>query len=65
MEVIEHPPNIKKEKDFLMVLINRAEKDIIQKKMPNVHIARTCKGKSNRHKYYCEENKRAMKLLKK
>lgn len=46
-----------------MVLINKAEKDIIQKHMPSLHISRTCKGKSNRHKYYCEENRRAMKLL--
>lgn len=46
-----------------MVIINKEEKDIIQKHLPNVYISRTCKRKSDRHKYYCEESKRAMKLL--
>lgn len=28
-----------------------------------MHIARTMKQKSKRHKYYCEENRAAMKYL--
>lgn len=48
-----------------MVIISKEEKEIIHKHLPNVYISRTCKRKSDRHKYYCEENKRAMKLLNK
>lgn len=46
-----------------MIIINKEEACIIRKKFPNVHIVRTMKQKSKRHRYYCEENKRAMKLL--
>ena len=65
MEVIEILllKNTQKEKEYRMILINKTEKDIIHKYMPNVYISRTSKGKSSRHKYYCEESKRAMKLL--
>lgn len=37
---------------------------MIAERMPNVHIRRTVKQKSKRHKYYMEENKNAMRLLK-
>ena len=46
-----------------MVLINKTEAEIIRKKLPNAHIARTAKQKSERHHYYCEESIAAMKLL--
>ena len=46
-----------------MILINKSERDIIHNYIPNAYITRTCKNKSDRHKYYCEESKRAMKLL--
>lgn len=47
-----------------MITISRQEKDVISLRMPNVHIRRTVKQKSKRHKYYMEENKGAMRLLK-
>lgn len=46
-----------------MIEINRAEKDIISEKYPNVHIVRTMKQHSDRGHYFCEENKKVMKLL--
>lgn len=47
-----------------MIAINKEEKDIISKAYPNVHIVRTAKQRSKRHRYYCEENRGAMALLK-
>lgn len=47
-----------------MILISEREKDIIKEKMPFVHIRRTVKNKSGRHRYYMEENKAAMDYLK-
>lgn len=47
-----------------MVIITSREKEIIAERMPNVHIRRTVSQKSKRHKYYMEENKNAMRLLK-
>lgn len=46
-----------------MVLISKEEKEKISRRFPRVHIARTMKQKSKRHKYYCEENRAAMKYL--
>ncbi len=46
-----------------MVLITREEKDQIIKQYPHVHIVRTVKSKSNRHRYYMEEAKGAMAML--
>lgn len=46
-----------------MIAINKSEKEVISKRLPNVHIVRTMKQKSKRHHYYCEENKQVMKLL--
>lgn len=46
-----------------MVKITREEKEIISQRLPNVHIRRTVKQKSKRHKYYMEESSRAMSLL--
>lgn len=47
-----------------MIVITPAEKKIIAERMPNVHIRRTVKKKSNRHRYYMEENRNAVRLLK-
>lgn len=46
-----------------MVLINKKEKDAIVKRFPNVHIVRTMKQKSKRHRYYCEEKISVMRFL--
>lgn len=46
-----------------MVLISKEEKEKINRRFPRVHIARTMKQKSKRHKYYCEETRAVMKYL--
>lgn len=46
-----------------LIAINKEEKEIISKMYPNVHIVRTAKQRSKRHRYYCEENRAAMALL--
>ena len=46
-----------------MVAVNKTEKEAILARYPNVHIVRTMKQKSKRHRYYCEESKGAMRLL--
>lgn len=46
-----------------MVLISKEEKEKINRRFPRVHITRTMKQKSKRHKYYCEENRAAMRYL--
>lgn len=47
-----------------MVIITAEEKKIIAEKMPNVHIHRTVKQKTRRHRYYMEEDRNALRLLK-
>lgn len=47
-----------------MISISKDEKEIIQDYYPRVHITRTMKQKSKRHRYYCEEDRRVMALLK-
>lgn len=46
-----------------MVLITVREKEELLKKMPDLHIHRTVKQKSKRHKYYMEERRDAMRQL--
>ena len=46
-----------------MVVITKEEAMEIKKRFPNVHIVRTMKHKSNRHRYYCEENWKVMRFL--
>lgn len=46
-----------------MIAINKLEKGVISKRLPNVHIVRTMKQNSKRHHYYCEENKQVMQIL--
>jgi hypothetical protein len=46
-----------------LIAINQHEKDIISAKLPKVHIVRTMKNRSNRHRYYMVEDFAAMRLL--
>lgn len=46
-----------------MIAISAKEKNIIAAKMPKIHIRRTVKQKSKRHRYYMEESKGALRLL--
>lgn len=46
-----------------MVLISKEEKEKISKRFPNIHITRTMRQKSKRHKYYCEEGRAVLKYL--
>lgn len=46
-----------------MIAISKQEKEAIVKRFPNVHIVRTMKQKSKRHRYYCEEPKGVIRFL--
>lgn len=46
-----------------MVLITKDEKEYISKNYPFVHIVRTMRQKSKRHRYYCEEHPQVMRYL--
>lgn len=46
-----------------MIAISKQEKEAIVKRFPKVHIVRTMKKKSKRHRYYCEESKGVMRYL--
>ena len=46
-----------------MITITLAEKKAIVEKYPDVHIVRTMKQKSGRHRYYMVEEAGPMKLL--
>ncbi len=46
-----------------MIAINKAEKEAIRERFPNVHIVRTMKKKSKRHHYYVEENRNVVRFL--
>lgn len=46
-----------------MVLISKEEKEYISENYPKVHIVRTMKQKSKRHRYYCEEAAPVMRYL--
>lgn len=48
-----------------MVLITKKEKEAIIEKFPDVYIIRTMKQRSKRHRYYCEEKRPVMQLLRK
>lgn len=47
-----------------VVVINDSERKFLLAKLPNVFIKRTVKNKSNRGKYYAEETKEVLQLLK-
>lgn len=46
-----------------MIAISKQEKEAIVKRFPNVHIVRTMKQKSKRHRYYCEESRGVISYL--
>lgn len=46
-----------------MIAITKSEKDAIRQQFPNVHIVRTMKQRSKRHRYYCEETTPVMRYL--
>lgn len=46
-----------------MIAITMEEKKQIAALMPHVHIRRTVRQKTKRHKYYMEENRSAVRLL--
>ena len=46
-----------------MVLITLREKEQILEKLPNACVHRTVRQKSERHKYYLEEHRDAMRVL--
>jgi hypothetical protein len=46
-----------------VIAITKQEKKMILERFPNVHIVRTMKSKSKRHRYYCEESRGVMRLL--
>lgn len=46
-----------------MIAVSKEEKAVIAERFPNVHIVRTMKQKSKRHRYYCEESKGVMRYL--
>ena len=48
-----------------MILISRDEKQAVLEKFPNVHIVRTCKQRSKRHRYYMVEEPGPMRLIRK
>ena len=46
-----------------LIAINKQEKEAIQEQYPNVYIVRTMKQKSKRHRYYCVETPKVVRLL--
>lgn len=58
--------NIDLKDDFyLMILITRDEKQAVLERFPNVHIVRTMKQDSKRHRYYMVEEAGPMRLIRK
>jgi hypothetical protein len=47
-----------------MIEISRHERDLIQERFPDIHIVRTMRQRSGRGYYYCEEDKKVLRLLK-
>lgn len=47
-----------------MIAINAKEKEIIAERFPEAHIRRTVAQKSHRHRYYVEESRGVMRMLK-
>ena len=48
-----------------MLIISPKEKQQILAQLPHIHIARTAKQRSNRHRYFMEEDPDAVTLLNK
>lgn len=48
---------------IFLIAISKEEKDIVSSKYPKVHIVRTMRQRSSRHRYYMEEQRDAMGLV--
>lgn len=48
---------------IILIAISKEEKDVVSKRYPNVHIVRTMRQRSARHRYYMEERRDAMGLI--
>lgn len=46
-----------------MIAINAREKELIMERYPDIHIVRTVKQKSHRHRYFCVETPGVMELI--
>lgn len=46
-----------------MIAISEKEKEVIAECLPGTHIRRTVKQKSKRHRYYAEESRDVMRIL--
>lgn len=46
-----------------MININKEEARAIREKFPHVHVTRTMKQKSKRGRYFCEEDRSALRFL--
>lgn len=48
---------------FIVIAINAEERKIITERLPDIHVRRTVKQKSKRHRYYVEESRDVMRIL--
>lgn len=46
-----------------MILITKDEAESVRRCFPDVHIVRTMKQHSDRHRYYCEESWKVLRFL--
>ena len=46
-----------------LIAINKQEKEAIRERYPDIYIVRTMKQKSKRHRYYCVESPKVLRLL--
>lgn len=46
-----------------MIAISKEEAQVIRERFPNVHIVRTMRQRSNRHRYYCEEQRGVIRAI--
>ena len=52
-----------RKRDRVLILINKAEKEAMNSCHPEVTVIRTARGKSKRHRYYCEETSKTVRFL--
>ena len=63
-----HTSNIKKNKcegNGKLIVINKEEAEELRRQIPSVHVHRTAKQRSKRHKYFVEESYKVLALLQK
>ena len=49
----------------LLIVINKEEAEELRRQIPSVHVHRTAKQRSKRHKYFVEESYKVLALLQK